>query len=113
MYKGQEGDLSFEWRDPLTGALYDFTSGFTLKFQLVSNGEYYFQKTTGIIPIAPPAIPNVRVSIATAELAVALLVPGLYIALLTMTRISDSADLIFRQDDPPIMEILATPVLAT
>lgn len=112
LYKYQEAALLYEWDDPATGQLIDFSSGWSFTFHLVSANKHFLEKTTGIIGAATS--PNVAVQLAAGELAAAsLLVPGLYVALLTARRVADSVDFVFRANDPPIVELLATPEVAT
>jgi hypothetical protein len=109
LYQDQEAALGFEWADPVTGLLYDFTAGHTFAFQLVSNHQWYLNKTNFIVPAATS--PNVVVNIAAGELDTPTAVPaGLYLAILKARRTADSVDFIFMPNDPPVVEILTKPV---
>jgi len=108
IYQNQEKALPLEWWDPTTGLLYNFTTGYTFTFQLVSDGEYYHSKVSGFVGTATS--PNLIVALTTNELAA--VPPGLYIAHIVARHTATVIDNIFEEDDPPIVEILKTPVLA-
>lgn len=80
-------DLTFEWRDS-TGALIDFSSGYTFVLKLGTPGQAaVLTKSTGITGAATN--PNVTVVWATSgELNT--LTPGVYTLQLIATRSSDS-----------------------
>src|SRR5882672_1737681 len=106
LYQHQEAALPFEWFDPATGLLYNFSSGYTFVFQLVALDTIKYTDNTGIVVAATS--PNVVVGIGPTELAA--VTPGIYKALLTSHNTETNSDNIFEEDDPPIVEILKTPV---
>lgn len=109
LYQEEERSLAFTWYNPVTDLLFDFTTGFTFTFKLVSNGEYYFNKTTGFTNGA--VSPNVVVNLTAAELAA--VTPGIYLVLLTAHNTASNSDMIFLEEDPPIMEVKKTAILHT
>lgn len=109
LYQNEERAVPFAWYDPVTGLPFNMNSGYTFVFQLVTVGEYYLNKTTGITGAA--VVPNATVNILTGELLA--VPPGLYLALLTAHNTGSNTDMTFSESDPPIMEILKTPVLAS
>lgn len=80
-------DLTFEWKDS-TGALIDFSSGYTFSLKLGKPGQTAtLTKTTGITGAATS--PNITVAWSTsAELNT--LAGGVYTLELVATRVSDS-----------------------
>lgn len=105
MYQHEEASLPVEWFNPATGLLFDFSSGYTFLFQLVSLDVIKYTDNTGIVGFATS--PNIIVGIGAGELATT--TPGLYLALITAHKTSTSTDMIFEQDDPPILEVKLTP----
>lgn len=88
------------WYDG-TGALIDFSSGYTFELKLVakSDGTVALTKTTGIVGAATS--PNVNVPWAAGDLNVA---PGLYTAHLKATN--GSGDRFFAPGSEPSIKIL-------
>lgn len=104
----QEKSLPFEWYDPATGLLYNFSTGHTFTFQLVSDGRHYLNKTSGIV--GDDVSPNVVVGFLAGELAD--VPPGIYLAYLIARNTAQDTDDIFEEYDPPIVEVTLTPVAA-
>jgi len=106
LYQHQEAGLPFEWFDPATGLLYNFSTGWTFTFSLVSDGHIEF---TGGTVIGAATSPNIVLGIGPTALAA--VTPGLYKGLLTAHNVATNTDTIFEEDDPPIVEIFATPTV--
>jgi len=108
IYQHEEKALGFAWYND-AGVLYNFASGFSGRVQFISDSIEYFEKTSSIAFPAPvEGSANVVVGFAAAELAT--VPPGLYILLLTAHETATNSDLIFEEADPPIIEVLKTPV---
>jgi hypothetical protein len=106
LYQHQEAGLPFEWFDPATGLLYNFTTGYTFTFSLVNDSKILF---TGGTVVGAATSPNAVLGIGPAALAA--VVPGIYKGLLTAHHTATNSDFIFEEDDPPIVEILKTPTV--
>jgi hypothetical protein len=95
--------FAVEWRDR-SGALVDFSSGWTFTVKLVNEtGAAVLTKTAGITGSA--TAPNVTVGWAADELNI---VPGTYRVHLTARRTADSLDRLFRPGTEPSIVVKAS-----
>jgi len=91
------------WKDS-TGAVIDFSSGFTFSVRLTQEGITTLTKTSGITGSATE--PNLRIAWEEDELNIA---SGVY-QLWVYARDGASRDRVFRPADPPLIRIIAAPI---
>lgn len=91
------------WKDS-TGALVDFSTGYTFTVKLTQSGTALLTKTSGITGSA--TAPNIRVAWDVDELNLA---PGVY-EMWVYARDDADRDRVFRPADPPIIRIIAAPI---